>query len=157
MKKTMLVIASLATLALTGGYLVFYRDQSEEQSAPVTTQLGQQTGVQQQWETKTDEQPPVTVTVTPVEFGKEVRIWKFDVAFDTHSGSLDSNPLTIATLIDDGGNVYEPIAWEGVGPGGHHREGILVFDAITPAPSFIELKVEDVGGIPERSFKWNLE
>jgi len=72
-----------------------------------------------EWETKSDEQPPVTVMVTPIEFGKNIEVWKFDIAFDTHSGSLDDDLLKVAALIDDGGNLYKPIAWEGPGPGGH--------------------------------------
>ena len=43
----------------------------------------------EQWEAKTDEQPPVTIRVTPVEFGKNATVWKFQIIFDTHSGSLD--------------------------------------------------------------------
>ena len=46
-----------------------------------------------EWETKSDEQPPVTVMVTPIEFGKNIEVWKFDIAFDTHSGSLDDDLL----------------------------------------------------------------
>ena len=106
-----------------------------------------------EWETKSDEQPPVTVMVTPIEFGKNIEVWKFDIAFDTHSGSLDDDLLKVAALIDDGGNLYKPIAWEGPGPGGHHREGILSFNAINPTPKYVELKIKDVGGITERSFK----
>lgn len=110
-----------------------------------------------QWETKTDEQPPVTVKVTPVQFGKNSSVWKFDIAFETHSGSLDEDPTKVVTLSDDKGNTYQPISWDGAGPGGHHREGILLFNAITPSPGFIELNVTNVGGVPERLFKWNLE
>ncbi len=112
---------------------------------------------QKQWETKTDEQSPVTVAVTPIEFGKDAGTWKFDIVFDTHSGNLDENPLEIALLLDDKSNTYQPLAWEGPGPGGHHREGVLIFNPIRPAPPYVELKVKDVGGISERSFKWSVE
>lgn len=107
------------------------------------------------WETKTDDQQPVTISVTPVEFGKGVETWKFQVVFDTHSGSLDDDPTQIAVLMDDNGNTYKPIAWEGPGPGGHHREGALVFNPVYPTPAYVELKIKNVGGIPERLFRWN--
>lgn len=110
-----------------------------------------------QGQTRTSDQPPVTVKVTPMEFGKNASVWKFDIIFDTHSGSLDEDPTKVITLKDDRGNVYWPISWEGAGPGGHHREGVLLFSAITPSPAYIELKVVNVGGVPERLFTWNLE
>lgn len=112
---------------------------------------------QNNWETKINDQPPVTIKVTPVKFGKDAQIWKFDIVFDTHSVELDQDLMQIATLVDDKENVYRPTAWEGAGPGGHHREGILVFDPINPFPQSVELKIKDVGGIPERSFKWNIQ
>lgn len=110
---------------------------------------------QKRWKAKTDEQPPVTVTITPVELSKDTQLWKFQVILDTHSGSLDDDLLEIASLTGDGGSAYYPISWEGPGPGGHHREGVLVFNAIDPVPTYIELKIKGVGGIPERLFKWN--
>lgn len=114
---------------------------------------------QNNWETKINDQPPVNIKITPVELGmsKGVQAWKFDVAFDTHSGSLDQDPVQVAILIDDKGNIYKPTGWEGPGPGGHHREEILVFDPINPFPQSVELKIKDIGGIPERSFKWNIQ
>ena len=109
-----------------------------------------------QWEAKIDEQLPVTVKVTPVELGEDAQLWKFQVVLDTHSGSLDEDLLKMASLADNENNVYYPISWEGPGPGGHHREGILVFKAMSPAPLYIELKIKNVGGVSERSFRWNM-
>lgn len=109
------------------------------------------------WETKTDDETSVTVKVTPIEFGKDANIWKFNIVFDTHAGSLDDDLLKAVVLSDDKGNLYQPISWEGSGPGGHHREGVLVFNPVIPIPLYVELKVKDVDGVSERSFKWNLE
>lgn len=118
----------------------------------------QPSGVQQkQWETKTDEQPPVTIKVTPIELGEEAKTWRFTIVFDTHSGSLDDELLAVASLINDTGNAYKPTAWEGPGPGGHHREGVLIFNEINPTPAYVELKIKDVGGVSERLFKWNIQ
>jgi len=77
--------------------------------------------------------------------------------FDTHSVELDQDLMQIVELTDGQDNTYKPIAWEGAEPGGHHLEGVLVFEAINPVPPSIELKIKDVGGVPERSFKWNTE
>lgn len=118
-------------------------------------ELNLRANTQQKWETRTDAEPPVTVTVTPLEFGKDFQTWKFVLAFGTHSGSLDDDLMKTAILIDTSGNTYQPTAWEGAGPGGHHREGVLVFDAIYPTPASVTLKIKDVGGIPQRLFKWD--
>jgi hypothetical protein len=118
-------------------------------SAPQPTQQGE-------WQKKTDEQGGVLVAVTPLSFGKDAVEWKFGVVFTTHTGSLNQDPREITTLVDDKGNVYKPESWEGAGPGGHHREGTLVFKAINPSPTFVELKIKDIGGIPERTFRWDL-
>ncbi len=116
-------------------------------------QPNQQLGVAQgQWQTKSDEQGPVSIKITPqILSGTQ---WKFNVVFDTHSVDLSDDPLQIAELVDEQGTTYKPIMWQGAGPGGHHREGILIFSAISPTPTVVELKIKNVGGITERSFKW---
>lgn len=112
---------------------------------------------QTQWETKVDERQPVTIAVTPLDLGAGAGLWKFEVALDTHSGSLDLDPTMIAELLDGRGNAFKPISWEAPGPGGHHREGILTFRPINPSPAILELKFKNVGGIPERIFRWDLK
>src|SRR3989344_4249305 len=125
---------ALVVLALgLSTYFVFFNAKPEQGEAPKA--------VAGEWETKINSEPPVTVKVTPVEFGKDARTWKFDIVLDTHSGSLDVDLLQAVLLADDTGNTYKPISWEGPGPGGHHREGVLLFDAIAPFPSYVELHV----------------
>ena len=110
---------------------------------------------QSQWQTKSDEQGSVSVKVTPqILSGAK---WKFDVVFDTHSVDLNHDLMQIAELTDDKGGAYKPIAWEGGEPGGHHREGVLLFQQINPMPASVELKIKDVGGVSKRSFIWNIE
>ena len=104
------------------------------------------------WETKIDEQPPVSIAITPRTLGKNADTWEFNIVFDTHSGSLDEDPMEVIVLSDKG-KEYKPASWEGPGPGGHHREGALVFDAVKGAAS-VELKVKNIGGIPGRVFQW---
>ncbi len=110
-----------------------------------------------QWETKTDDQGQVVIQATPVEIGKDAKTWKFAIVLDTHSGSLDEDMVKTSLLSDEQGNVYQPIAWEGSPPGGHHREGVLVFDALEPVPFSVELKIKGVGGVAERSFTWKIK
>lgn len=152
MKKSIITI--LSVLAFIGGFLIFYQSRPAELKTPVANQASQETSARN-WPSKTDDQGPVSIKVTPQALSGAQ--WKFDIVFDTHSGSLDDDPLQVAVLVDDKGNTYEPTVWEGPGPGDHHREGILVFNAIVPAPPYVELKVRDVGGITERLFKWSLE
>lgn len=144
----------IAFVALSLVYLSFvvYRNANEKYQKSTDEPLS----VLNQYETKTDTQGSVTIDVTP-RISPEERQWKFEVVLDTHSVELDQDPLQIVTLIDDRMNIFKPIAWEGSGPGGHHREGILVFESVVPAPKYIEVKVKDIGNIPERLFKWNIQ
>lgn len=84
-------------------------------------------------------QNEVTVAATPVSVSDDGREWAFTVVFDTHSVELNQDPAQAAVLIVDG-REYRPLAWEGLGPGGHHREGQLKFPAISPQPENIELR-----------------
>lgn len=99
---------------------------------------------------------PVSVAVTPQSVEEGASSWNFDITLNTHSEELSEDLIAVSQLIDDQGKSYKPTAWEGAPPGGHHREGILKFNLISPRPKSIELKIKNVGGIPERSFKWNL-
>ncbi len=139
-------------LILAPAFLVYYYFGVYKNQTP-TLQTVEVLG----WEAKTDDRPPVSITVKPTEFGKDAITWKFDVVFDTHSESLDQDPTQVTVLVDDKGNVYQPSAWLGSGPGGHHREGTIVFNPIQPLPTYVELKIKKVGGIAERSFRWDIK
>lgn len=120
---------------------------SVDQSTP-------QTNTQQQWETKTDDQNSVTVAVTPLDISPQSSEWKFDISMNTHSVELDQDLTKSAVLIDDQGNEYKPIKWDGP-VGGHHREGTLIFKPITPASKSIELKITGIANVA-RIFLWQL-
>jgi hypothetical protein len=154
MKYLLYIVISLFVAALLS-FAIFDREQprpSNDQRAEE-----QQYGSQRQWETKTDEQPPVTIKVTPIELGRKAETWKFGIVLDTHSGSLSDDLLEAVSLVDENGNAYQPISWEGAGPGGHHQEGVLVFNVIDPAPPYVEVRIKNVGGIPQRLFAWSIE
>lgn len=108
------------------------------------------------WSTISDDQPPVTLRVTPIEIGASFQKWKFRVVFDTHSGSLDHDVFKVIAFVDDNGRELSPQTWEGPGPGGHHREGVVVFDIPDPVPKKARLIIKGVGDIPQRDFAWDL-
>ena len=153
MKYIRFIMIGLAFVFLIYVFFVIFQDRTK--SGAENTQTNQEPTILQ-WETKTDEQPPIIIKVTPVEFGKHFQTWKFRIVFDTHSGSLDGDLLTAVVLVDETGKEFPPIAWEGDGPGGHHREGVLVFDPISPAQSSVEIKIKNVGGVTERSLMWEM-
>lgn len=152
MNKTATI--SILVLAFIGGFLFFYKPN------PISTPTQNNSeiiGTQQKWESKTDDQANVTVVVTPLNISFDSKEWTFDVVMNTHSVELGQDMKEITVLTDDSGKEYGAVRWEGPEPGGHHREGIVVFNAISPMPSHLELKIKNIGEIPERSFKWDLE
>ncbi|MFA6076574.1 MAG: hypothetical protein WC735_00690 [Candidatus Paceibacterota bacterium] len=154
MNNKTLTILTLA-LAFLGGFLFFYRGGPAKQITPVANQANQQvTTTKQGWETKTEEQANVTVVVTPIDLSPNSKEWKFDVGMNTHSVELNQDMTKIAVLVDDQGKEYKPLSWDGP-VGGHHREGVLIFNQITPAPKSVELKISSIGDVV-RSFTWQL-
>lgn len=154
MKKT--TIATLSLVALLGGFLVFYQNRPTERKAPANDRkIYRQASTKQNWESKTDDQSAVSITVTPIDISPQSKEWKFDMVMDTHSVELDQDLIKITVLVDDRGKEYKPLNWEGP-VGGHHREGVLAFNQIIPAPKFIELKISGIGGVV-RSFSWQFK
>jgi len=155
MNNKTLTIFTLA-LAFLGGFLFFYRGGPTKQIAPVANQTNQQTTTKQNWETKTEEQASVTVVVTPLDLSPNSKEWKFDIGMNTHSVELDQDMIKIAVLIDDQGKEYKPLRWEGAEAGGHHREGVLIFNQVILTPKSVELKISNIGDVV-RSFVWELK
>lgn len=148
----------LVILFISAGLIyfgVFTKEQPQSNNSQQTKPMD--IPAQIAWETKVDEQSPVTIKVTPLLLRKDSEKWKFQIVFDTHSGSLDDDLLSVISLIDDKGVSYQPISWDGPGPGGHHRDGVLVFNAIDPIPLAVELKFKNIGAVAERAFKWELK
>lgn len=96
----------------------------------------------------------VTVKATPRAVAGAS--WEFDIVFDTHSQDLRDDLMKSATLVADG-RTHVPVGWKGDPPGGHHRKGILRFNAINPAPKAIELRIARSGEPKPRSFQWQLK
>jgi hypothetical protein len=106
--------------------------------------------------TQSNNEKAVAVDVTPLNLATGNDAWDFEVAFNTHSVDLSFDPAAISVLRDNVGHEYPAIAWEGSGPGGHHRSGVLRFNAPEQATGFVELVIHDVAGVPERVFHWDL-
>jgi len=106
--------------------------------------------------TKRDRQGPVTVAVTLTAAPAVGELVRAKVVLDTHSVGLDGIPFDRAVAIrtSDGADLA-PTAVEGATGSGHHREAVLVFPALTSAGT-LRIVVKDVGGVPERSFVWEL-
>ncbi len=108
------------------------------------------------FESQLSNEKAVMVEVTPLNLPRGGPTFDFEVAFNTHSVDLSFDPAAISILRDDQGREYPAVAWEGAGPGGHHRSGVLRFEAPATATKFIEVIIHDVAGVPERVFQWNL-
>lgn len=142
-------------IAFVGGFLALFLSGPVEQKTPVINEATEQKNTKQIFEIKTDEQASVTVVVTPTDLSPNSKEWKFDIVMNTHSIELDQDITKIATLVDDQGKEYKPTRWEGSGAGGHHREGVLIFNQISPMPESVELKIFDISDVV-RNFTWRL-
>ena len=98
----------------------------------------------------------VTVDVTPITFAVGQPA-KFEVSMNTHSVELGVDLIAVSTLTDDQGKEYRPVSWDGTGPGGHHRSGVLEFPALEGTPRSVTLVIRDIAKVPERVFQWDLE
>ncbi len=139
-----------------------------DQSAPVSDSLAGREGREADrgsvqaapeaplFATQSNNEKAVAVDVTPLVLATEGDVWDFEIAFNTHSVDLSFDPEAISVLRDDVGREYPATTWEGSGPGGHHRAGILRFPVPYQATEFVELVIRDVGGVPERVFHWDL-
>ncbi|MGE3433500.1 MAG: hypothetical protein AB7I22_21120 [Ramlibacter sp.] len=102
--------------------------------------------------TQTTVERGVTVKVTPRMFSGSV--WEFAVVLDTHAEDLKDDLQKTAMLVVDGLEV-QPVAWQGPGAGGHHREGTLTFAAPVGATGTVELRIKRAGESTPRVFRWD--
>jgi len=104
--------------------------------------------------TKSNEEGGLAIDATPIDFsfGKQV---KFEIAFTTHQGDLNFDLTQQAVLVDNFGNNYLPLEWQG-GQGGHHLSGTLIFPQPKDGIKQFKLIIKDVYNISERVFEWNL-
>lgn len=108
-------------------------------------------------QTQTNSEGAVIVKVTPENISADKKTWQFQIALDTHSGSLDTDLAKNAELLDEKSNKLLPVSWNGSPLGGHHREGELIFPALQQKPKSVILLIKKVGGIAQRKFTWAIE
>lgn len=108
-------------------------------------------------ETRTSRAEGVTVKVTPRDASPVSATWLFAVVLDTHSQELGDDVARISVLIDAQGTRHPALAWQGAPPGGHHREGVLRFRGLGPAPGAFALEMRRAGERAPRVFRWNLK
>lgn len=106
-----------------------------------------------QLETKTSQEAEVSIAVTPYLSEEK---WSFEIVLNTHSIELNENLAERAFLKDESGREYKPIEWQG-GIGGHHLSGALVFSPLKERLNKLKLVMNDVYGVKERIFEWNLK
>ena len=110
-----------------------------------------------EWGTQKNSERGLTVDVTPLDLSAGAKTWDFKFVFDTHTQDLNDDLTKSALLFDPAANSPLPIAWDGAGPGGHHREGVLRFKPIVPRPASVELRIDRPGETMPRSFRWPLQ
>ncbi|HEX4928124.1 MAG TPA: hypothetical protein VFV74_09005 [Burkholderiales bacterium] len=81
----------------------------------------------------------------------------FEVAFDTHTQPLTDDLMKSGELIASSGTGAAPLDWQGDPPGGHHRKGVLRFNAPAPRPASFELHISRPGEAQVRAFRWELK
>lgn len=101
-----------------------------------------------------DSHEGVEISVVP---RSQVSDSQFEIAvnFDTHIADLDFDLSEITQLRDNIGREYALLSEEGDPPGGHHRGSILIFEAINPQASRIELLFRNINGV-DRMYSWEL-
>ena len=108
------------------------------------------------YEMRSNRENRVRVDVKPVQLtpGQPA---KFEVRMNTHSETLGEDMVAVSSLKDNAGRVYQATAWQGPGPGGHHRKGVLEFPKLEDNTDSITLIIRKVANVPERTFEWSLE
>lgn len=153
--KNIIFICILVIIAV---FLLYRYFGNTPQSNKTTIQTQKQnTTSQASSQTQTNSEGEVTAKVTPMNVSDDKRTWQFQIVLDTHSGSLDTDLIKNAELIDERDNVLLPLSWNGTPLGGHHREGTLIFPSFQDRLESVTLQLKNIGGISERRFTWKSE
>lgn len=105
---------------------------------------------------KTSRENMVTVEVKPMKVVPG-QIAKFKISMNTHSKELNHDMVTTVVLTDNEGREYHPQKWDGSPPGGHHREGVLLFPKLHNDVKTVRLVIKNIASVPTRSFEWQIK
>lgn len=140
-RRGLIALGVLALVVVIGG---IYLASRSTDSAPGSESGA--TGLEEQRVEAGD----IEVTIRPMRVDEDGAVFK--ITLDTHSVELDGD-LTRATL-EVAGTVWPAAEWRGDGPGGHHREGELSFDAAGQASGVVILRLD---ALPEPvEARWEL-
>lgn len=150
-------IIRIALIVLSAAFFVWALLDSGKQAPPAAQNTAGENlpAAVPSFEGKINDEGGVEILVQPLDVRSSE--WTFGITLNTHTGNLDADLAGSATLTDDRGNIFTPIRWDGAPPGGHHRQGTLIFQAITPRPDSITLTVKNIGDVAEREFTWQLK
>lgn len=140
MRRSLMVLGAGVVIALGAG-LIASRSDDHDPSLAGSSGL----------EIRTLAAGEVDVKIEPLQIDNSGAA--FEITLDTHAVELDAD-LTRATL-DVGGRSWPVDAWSGDGPGGHHREGELRFDAAGAATGTATLRIPELPEPVEAS--WGVE
>lgn len=93
----------------------------------------------------------VDIVIEPIRIDETGAV--FSVVMDTHSEELSADLASTSVLAVDGVEWTEA-TWSGDPPGGHHREGELIFEASGPAAGSAVLTIGGFSGSVKTS--WTL-
>ena len=81
--------------------------------------------------------------------------YEFNITLNTHSTELNYDLVSVSSLTNESGQAIKPSSWQGDGPGGHHREGKLIFPKFNNRPKILNLTINEIGekGV---NFEWKL-
>jgi hypothetical protein len=150
-KSDILITTTVLIVFVLVGFKLFYKSEEPQNTKTIipfeiaTEKIG--------YETKINKDDDVEVTVTPQIISNEE--WIFEVALDTHSTELTNDLTKDAVLIDQFGNEFKPLEWQGDPPAGHHRKGKLKFSPPQQSSIPFTVKIFNVGEIAERNFVWD--
>ena len=116
-----LIVAAVASIVLLGGGLLLVSRGGDDRDAAADTETG--------LEARTVSAGEIDIEIEPRQLDDQGAA--FAVTLDTHSVEL-SMDLSAADL-EVAGTPWPIADWAGDGPGGHHREGELRFEAAGPA------------------------
>lgn len=137
-----LIVAALGLVVVVGGILLATRGGGNDPSPE-----GAGAGL----ESRTVAAGEVDVRIEPRRLDGEGAV--FTITLDTHSVELSAD-LTRATL-EVGAAAWPVEGWSGDGPGGHHREGQLRFQAAGTAAGTATLTIPGLPGPVEAA--WELD
>ncbi|TYB32641.1 MAG: hypothetical protein FXF49_10455 [Flexistipes sinusarabici] len=94
----------------------------------------------------------ISIVAKPVNLSSSEIV--FEIAINTHSGSLDFDMSQISELVINNEKVMKPIKWKGSAPGGHHRYGKILFAGYEKEINKMELIIKDNDN--KRIYEWTL-